>query len=287
MTFPGPTPPPIAPPGWYLDAPSGRWLWWDGWQWVIPPTPPTPARYLAADVAAEPTGWFPTTPTLQFPAAIAGVTFIVLFTIASRLLTLLPSTAAGLLSLALLVVNTFGMPLLAWWCCRKWGTGSMVRDIGLRARWIDIPIGIAGGVTLVIGLFVYSIVSHVIGLPNGSNLTDVAKEGRSVAVFVFLIVTAGLIAPIVEEMVFRGVIQRGIASKVTPWAAVGLQAVVFGMAHVTPSEGWGNVNLILGLALTGLGLGAITRSTGRLATSMIAHATFNLIELGLLWLTLR
>ena len=95
-----------------------------------------------------------------------------------------------------------------------------------------------------------------------------------------------LIAPLTEELLFRGLIQRGLSSRWTPWIAVAMQAAVFGAAHITPSEGWGNADLIVSLAVMGFGLGAIARLTGRLGTSIVAHALFNCIQLALLWLTL-
>ena len=48
----------------------------------------------------------------------------------------------------------------------------------------------------------------------------------------------------------------------------------------------GNADLIVSLAVMGFGLGAIARLTGRLGTSIVAHALFNCIQLALLWLTL-
>lgn len=274
--------PPAAPvgppPGWYLDHTSGQWCWWDGWQWVLPTAGP-PA------IADEPM-WLPDTPTLHLPAAVLGIALIVFLTVSTRLTELLPETPAAWVSLGLFVVSTLGMPLAAWYGSRRWGTGRIAHDLGLRFRWIDVPLGIAGAVVLTVTLMVINLLWYVVDLPSGSNLTEVSEGGRDLVTFVILFVSAGLIAPVTEELLFRGLIQRGLSSRWSTWAAIGLQAVVFGAAHVTPSEGWGNADLIVSLAVLGLGLGLLARLTGRLGTAIWAHALFNCTQLALLWISL-
>ena len=275
MTF---SPPATSgpPPGWYLEHGSQQWLWWDGWQWVHP----------AAPVPEPEPAWFPPTPTLRLPAAILGIGFVVALTLATRLAVLLPTTPEAIVQLVLLGVSTIGMPAAAWYGSRRWGTGNLVHDLGFRIRWIDLALGLGGAIALTIALMIINVISHVIGIPNGSNLTEVSRRGRDIAVFLTLFVTAGIIAPLTEELLFRGLILRGLSSRWSTWGAVGLQAAVFGAAHITPSEGWGNVDLIVSLGVMGLGLGALAKLTGRLGTGMVAHAVFNCIQLALLWLTL-
>ena len=274
---------PVAPPGWYFDQANQTWRWWDGWRWLptapAPPDPNGPAAPTSSD-------WFPTTPTVGLPAAILGVVFIVATTAATRLSELLPETAAATAGLVLFGLSTVGMPLVAWYGSHRWGTGNLVHDLGLRFRWIDLLLGLAGGIALTIALVIVTITSRMVGVPSGSNLTEVAEQGRDGALFVVLFVTAVIVAPLTEELVFRGLIQRGLTARWNPWIATGLQALVFGAAHLTPTEGWGNVDLIVSLAVMGFGLGLFARLTGRLGTSMLAHAVFNAIQLTLLWVSL-
>lgn len=269
---------PSSPPGWYHDAGSQQWWWWDGYRWLAPPTP-------APSEESDRT-WFPSTPPLGFGAAVAAIAFIVGLTVVSRLVAAADGTAAAVLGLVVLAVSTIGMPLLAWFASRRWGTGRPIADLGLRFRWIDAPLGFAGAIVLMITVMVVNMVSFAIGVPRGSNLTEVAEGGRDVITFAILFVMAGLLAPVTEELLFRATMQRGLESRFGVWIAVTIQAAVFGAAHITPSEGWGNANLILSLAITGLGLGALVRLTGRVGTAIVAHAIFNCLQLGLLWLTL-
>ena len=206
---PPPATAPSAPPGWYCDHHNERWLWWDGWQWVTPPEP-TPT--------SDDRTWFPRTPTLQLPAAALGIVLIVVLTIGTRVAALLPETPEALVQLGLFAVSTFGMPLAAWYGSRRWGTGRFVDDLGFRFRWIDVPLGIGGAIALTISLMVINIVAHVLGAPSGSNLTEVSERGRDVVTFATLFVTAGLIAPLTEELLFRGLL--------TPAIGVGMSAAL-------------------------------------------------------------
>lgn len=273
------SPPPLAPPGWYQDPSAQHWLWWDGYRWVLPAPP----------VVAEPDEtWFPHITPLPMAAAWLAIGFMVVTTIAGQLLGALDETSliAGLLSLALLVVGTVGMPVTAWFASWRWGTRRFVADLGLRFRWIDIPLGIAAAFGLMITLIVINVITTLIGLPKGSNLNDVAENGRSVGVFVYLLVLAGVVAPITEEILLRGVMLRGLLSRFGGWIAVVIQAVIFGAAHFTAGEGWGNIDLIVSLSVMGFGLGFLAKLTGRLGTGIVAHAVFNLTQIGLLWLSL-
>jgi membrane protease YdiL (CAAX protease family) len=88
-------------------------------------------------------------------------------------------------------------------------------------------------------------------------------------------------APIAEEIVFRGVVMRGLLSRRGPVMAVGLQGVLFGFAHFDPVRGSGNIGLILVLSSVGCVLGGAAFLFRRLAPTMIAHAILNGIAMAL------
>jgi len=197
------------------------------------------------------------------------------------------SLGGSALGIGLLVFYVFGFPLAAWFCSRRWGTRHVARDLGLRAKWVDVPIGICGAISLTVLVIAMGIVVRALGLPTGSNLTGLEKSGRNLTLFLVLGFIAGVIAPVVEELLFRGVMLRGMRSKLSWPAAIGAQGIVFGSAHFLVGLGWGNVGLILVLGSLGIGLGFIARLTGRLAAGMIAHSLFNISQLVLLWVTLK
>ncbi|MBL8753005.1 MAG: CPBP family intramembrane metalloprotease [Planctomycetes bacterium] len=83
-------------------------------------------------------------------------------------------------------------------------------------------------------------------------------------VVVFAIVVA---APFAEEVVFRGYLQGALLGVLRPPVAIGLTAVVFGLAHGLPYA--------LPLALLGALFGAIAYRCRSLGASMFAHALHN------------
>lgn len=81
------------------------------------------------------------------------------------------------------------------------------------------------------------------------------------------------VAPLVEELVFRGVLLSGLASRMPVWAAVVISALVFGAAHL-PDFGfaWYPVPT---LVLLGLALGWLRVHSRSLWPSMVMHASNN------------
>ena len=50
---------------------------------------------------------------------------------------------------------------------------------------------------------------------------------------------------------------------------------MFGLIHVTPSQGLGNVGIMLGVGVFGLVLGLAARHFRRLGPTIVGHAVFN------------
>jgi membrane protease YdiL (CAAX protease family) len=60
-------------------------------------------------------------------------------------------------------------------------------------------------------------------------------------------------------------------------AAVTVQGLVFGLAHVDPGRGSGNVGLVLILSTVGIVFGAAAYLIGRIGPTVVAHAILNAI----------
>lgn len=84
-----------------------------------------------------------------------------------------------------------------------------------------------------------------------------------------------LIAPPAEEMLFRGVILRGFASRYTPRKAVTASAVLFGLVHINPFQ------LLPAMFLGGL-FGWWRLRTGSLTLPVLGHALNNALALAAL-----
>ena len=75
-------------------------------------------------------------------------------------------------------------------------------------------------------------------------------------------------APLTEELMFRGVIQPRLERAMPVWAAVVVQAVLFGVTHGTPVQ-------MAYAFLMGLVFGLLRSRTGSILPGFAAHAAFN------------
>ncbi len=100
---------------------------------------------------------------------------------------------------------------------------------------------------------------------------DILKATHGILIYVFAAI-ACLLAPFVEELVFRAFLLNAFLRYAPPPFAILLSALCFGGAHSSQSA-------LLPLAGGGVVLGYIYYRTGSLTASMIAHAGFNLFSI--------
>lgn len=177
----------------------------------------------------------------------------------------------------------FGFVGSVVWTSRRWGSGRLADDMGLRFEPIDLVLGPlvgAAGQFVVVPLL-YLPFDRVI--PNLSQkLSQPAKHltggfpGTDLVVIGVLTVA---VVPVVEELVFRGLFLRGALAafgragrRLGPALSVVVTGVVFGLAHVEALE-------TFGLAAFGMVLAYVAYRTNRLGTCILAHATFNLVAI--------
>ena len=79
-----------------------------------------------------------------------------------------------------------------------------------------------------------------------------------------------VVAPIAEEIVFRGMVQQAARRAIGRWFSVVFTAVVFAVWH-------GQLWNVAALTLVGLFLGLAFEATGSLLASIAAHSTYNFV----------
>ncbi len=167
--------------------------------------------------------------------------------------------------------------LIALWVLgRRVGAGKPSADYGLSFRPIDligIPIGIATQVLLVPLLYVplESIWPDTFGSDQIEKRARDLWDGASGGGVVLLVALIVVGAPLVEELVYRGLLQGAVGRRLHQWhgwLAVVLVAALFSLVHFSPVE-------YPGLFLVGLVLGACALRSGRLGMGVLAHAAFN------------
>ncbi len=113
-------------------------------------------------------------------------------------------------------------------------------------------------------------------------LIPLAKSSAD-RVFVFL--TAGVILPILEELLFRGFLLQVLRRYVGSGWALAVSSFLFAIGHFEPSlsdGGWGSLLKLPEIMLLGLLLGTLARRTGSLVPGMVLHMANNLLDVCLL-----
>ena len=100
---------------------------------------------------------------------------------------------------------------------------------------------------------------------------DLAGNAHGLRVVLLAIAVVGG-APIVEELVYRGLLQGSFVRRLGRWPGTVIVAVWFAAVHFQPIE-------LPGLTVIGLVLGACALLTGRLGMGVVAHLAFNLTGL--------
>jgi membrane protease YdiL (CAAX protease family) len=96
------------------------------------------------------------------------------------------------------------------------------------------------------------------------------------------VVLALVVAPVVEELYYRGFLFRSIRDRRGFWLGAIVSAIVFGLVHLVPAP-WRDVILLQStLAVTGFGLAAIHEWRGTIVADWAAHVAFNVIGIVLI-----
>lgn len=87
-----------------------------------------------------------------------------------------------------------------------------------------------------------------------------------------LVLSAAVIAPIYEEIIFRGILLKGMSKKINPTIALVVSALFFAVVHLNVPQG-------INAFLLGLVIGFIYLTTDSIYLSIFAHFINNLLAL--------
>lgn len=152
----------------------------------------------------------------------------------------------------------------------RWGSGSFRVDFGWWARPTDALravvvlwlAGMAGAVA--VAPWDGEWASHADWLGSADTTTAVVFAAFAV-----------MAAPLFEELVFRGLLQRALTARYGARPAILLQGAVFGLYHFNLGGGVDNVPNIVFIAAWGTVMGVAAHRYGRLGPTMFAHAFAN------------
>jgi uncharacterized protein len=156
---------------------------------------------------------------------------------------------------------------------RRHGTGDFRADYSVGFRIIDlvgVPLGVLSQLVLVPLLYLPleqwwpSTFDGTARERNARDLYESAHGGWLVVLIVIVVIGA----PLVEELVYRGLLQGAFVRRLDDTLAVVLVAAWFALIHFRPVE-------YPGLFAFGLVLGICAQQTRRLGMSILAHVAFN------------
>jgi membrane protease YdiL (CAAX protease family) len=196
---------------------------------------------------------------------VIGSTIAVVATNAKLVNGSIPETAP---ILAGAVVGQYG----AWFAwiyaaSRFKGIGSLRADFGfvvdIARDWSMVLLGFAFEIAAGIVLLP---ISHLVGHAPQQVVQDLDRShGPKLAV---LTATAVVVAPVIEELFFRGLLLRSIQARWSDSLALVASSILFGLAHFELLQ-------LPALVMFGLVAGYCAQRTGRLGMSIWAHVGFN------------
>lgn len=220
----------------------------------------------------------------------AVITFVVAWVVAQIVSSLVVGAFGGGSSISDTSLGVIAAALIAAWSAylagmwvasQRGGSGDPIVDYGIAFAPID-AVGIG------IGVLSQLVLIELVYLPleaiwpdtftddrlqeNAKDLVDRAG-GPSALVLVLLIVVG---APVVEELFYRGLLQRSLAARFNDSVVLVGVAALFALVHFRPVE-------YPGLFAFGLVVGACALLTGRLGMAIVTHMAFNATGLVLAW----
>jgi membrane protease YdiL (CAAX protease family) len=199
-----------------------------------------------------------------------------------------PSAAEGSVGLvATVVVDLVFIGVMVLWLTRR--HPGWPRAIGLPRPGRGLRDAAWGGA---MGILLYPTIAIVIGIPftilfeaiSGEPVStpEQVPSELSVAGQVIAVILAVVIAPVMEEFFYRGILFRAIRDRRGFWVGALLSALLFGLVHYVPSP-WQDALLLQSvMVFTGFGFAWIYERRGTIVAPIAAHVVFNVIGITLI-----
>ena len=161
--------------------------------------------------------------------------------------------------------------------------GLTWQDLGLRPaapQWYRRTLWVTL-LTFALALVLTILVQRIVGRPlDNPQDAILAADGLSLGSLLGLLLVAAGLGPLVEELLFRGLLYGWMRRHLGVLASASLSALVFASVHAIP---W----LIPSFFAIGVVLALLYERSGSLWPAIALHGTYNAINLVLLALTIR
>ena len=220
----------------------------------------------------------------HFPALLPTIGFTILYFLLQGLCTVLivwalqeGSTRPEPVSIIFgLVVSATIQLLIMWLYLRKHGRFEI---LGLN-NFGSIPLLRASGlgILLVIAAMTFNLVYATYVIPGIGMQEEMAKIlagiARTPLNMAAMFLAIAVFGPVVEELLFRGLLQNALAKYVPIWGAIILSSFLFALVHLQPYA-------IPGLMSLSIAFGYLYHRTGSLRTNIILHMANNIFALAI------
>ncbi|MEO1552772.1 MAG: CPBP family intramembrane glutamic endopeptidase [Pseudomonadota bacterium] len=157
------------------------------------------------------------------------------------------------------------------------GAGPFAGSVQTGSNWILLAVFLGPLILLIPNLVVASFMTEDGWQYSGEVNQDVFQPQNWTPAFIFVAV---IMAPVVEEVAFRGVAFGAlIARGLNPVGAVVLSSFLFAFSHLQYSP-----EAMLVVFLSGVGFAVLRLASGTVIVPIIAHAAANAVILALNWM---
>ncbi len=149
-----------------------------------------------------------------------------------------------------------------------------------------------GAFGAIAGALLYPLIAVAVAVPltvlfgalSGRDATtpDQLPGNLSTAEAAVTVILAVFIAPIAEELFFRGVLFRSIRDRRGFWLGAVASGLLFGSVHYVPAAWQDTVLLQTIMVFTGIGLAWVYERRGNLVANVATHMVFNTIGVALI-----
>lgn len=152
--------------------------------------------------------------------------------------------------------------------------------IALYAWLISFPCTLFLGTGLELMLFLFT---GTFELPDQIAVFFLKMTFDSPLYFSLAILTVVALAPLIEEICFRGFLQTYLRRYLSPTISLMLASLIFTLFHFSFSQGLGNIPILGSLFLLGCFLGFLYEKQGSLFAPIFLHALFNAVSVANLY----
>jgi membrane protease YdiL (CAAX protease family) len=165
------------------------------------------------------------------------------------------------------------------------GTGDFRHDFHLRVSSSDWLFLLYGAGVLIVSSIILTGIFELLNIEAPTQeVVEAAQVTQSMVEKAVIVLAIAVFAPILEEMLFRGVLLDALKARMALNPAIWVTGIAFGLVHLTDPA---TLALVPALILLGVILGFVReRGGGSLSRPILMHMGFNSVTAAALWFAL-